>query len=211
MIEDVLDGLFNLDTRALRTVGELSVDPGRVGRDYLTGRRNPYLNPFKYALATFAFAVLVNRGLVLLHGVPDDPALARLTEFSLTWGQLINFAATPVFALCLYGLFYGPPRLGGLVGAPRVLEWIEDYVLVLFAFGHVALLQGLLAPFVRYMGEVGPALFVLLPIAYVSWMFVGVCRTPWWSTVLRVTVAFIAGMQVPLSVLSRLIAPDLFG
>ncbi len=211
MIGDLLDGLINLDTRALRTIGELSVDPGRVGRDYLTGRRRPYVNPFKYALGTFAFTIVVNQALLRLHGAPDDPTVARISEFTLQWGQLINFAAMPVFALCLYGLFYGPPRLGKLIGAPRVLDWVEDYVLVLFAFGQVALLQGLLAPFIPYLGAAAVVLFTALPILYVSWIFVGVCRTPWWSTLLRVAIAFIAGMQVPVGVLSRLIAPELFG
>lgn len=206
---DVLDGLVNLDTRVLRTVGELSIEPGRVGRDYLTGRRKPYINPFKYALATFAFAVLVNRGLVWLHGLPSDPVLARVAEFSLTWSQAINFLAMPVFAVCLYGLFYGGPRLRGAVGAPRQLEWIEHYVLVLFSFAQVALFQALLAPFMAYLGVVGPVLFMAVPIAYVSWMYVGVCRTSWWSTLLRVALAFVAGMQVPAGLLTRLFAPGL--
>jgi hypothetical protein len=210
LVQDVLDGLVNLDTRVLRTVGELTIDPGRVGREYLVGRRIPYVNPFKFALATFAFAILVNQALIYLHGVPSDPHTARLVAFSLHWGQAINFAVMPVFALCLYGLFAGPPRRRGVLGAPRMLEWVEDYVLVLFAVGQVALLQGLLAPFVPYLGIVATVLFTVLPIAYVSWMFVGVCRTPWWSTLLRVSVAFIAGVLVPARLLTRLFAPELF-
>ncbi|MFO7561920.1 MAG: DUF3667 domain-containing protein [Enhygromyxa sp.] len=207
LLEDVLDGIVNLDTRVLRTVGELSVDPARVGRDYLVGRRKPYINPFKYALATFALAVAISQGLILLGKVPESP----LVEFTLNWGQAINFAVMPVFALCLYGLFYGPPRMR-VLGAPRQLEWVEHYVLVLFALGHVALLQGLFSPFVPYLGAVAQVIFFLiLPIAYVSWMFVGVCRTAWWSTIPRVAVGFIAGMQVPAGLLTRWIAPDLFG
>jgi hypothetical protein len=210
LLEDVLDGIANLDTRVLRTVGELTVDPARVGRDYLVGRRKPYVNPFKYALATFALAFAISQALISMHGVPSDPTAARAVEFSLNWGQAINFLVMPVFALCLYGLFYGPPRKS-VFGAPRQLEWIEHYVLVLFALGHVALLQGLFAPFAPYVGGVVQLLvFVVVPIAYVSWMFVGVCRTSWWSTVPRVAVGFIAGMQVPAGLLARAIAPGLF-
>lgn len=210
LIEDAIDALRHVDTPVLRTVGELTVDPGRVGREYLVGRRIPYVNPFKFALASFASALLVNRGLIHLHGIPSDPHMARLVGFSLGWGQLITFAVMPVFALCLYGLFAGPPRRSGVLGAPRMLEWLEDYVLVLFALGHVALLQALLAPFVPHLGVVASVLFVVLPIVYVSWMFVGVCRTPWWSTLLRVSVAFIAGVQVPASLLARWFVPELF-
>jgi hypothetical protein len=210
LIEDALDRLVKLDTRVLRTIGELTVDPGRVGREYLVGRRIPYAHPFKFALATFVLTMLVNRGLIHLHGIPaEDPQAVQLVEFTLRWGQAINFVVMPVFALCLYGLFAGPPRLRGVLGAPRMLEWIEDYVLVLFALGHVALLQSLLAPFVPYMGVVAPVLFAILPIIYVTWMFVGVCRTSWSSTLLRVSVAFIAGMLVPARLLALLIAPEL--
>ena len=141
-----------------------------------------------------------------LHGVPSE---VKLAELHAQWGQVINFAAMPVFALCLFALFYGGPRLRGAMGAPRQLEWIEHYVLVLFALGHVALLQGLLSPFVPYLGPVAPFVFSLVPLGFVSWMYVGVCRTPWWSTLIRVSVAFIAGIQVPAGLLTRLIAPDL--
>lgn len=210
LFEDLLDALRHVDTPVLRTVGELSVDPGRVGREYLVGRRIPYVNPFKYALATFVLAMLINRALIHLHGIPSDPQAARLLGFSLGWGQAINFVVMPVFALCLYGLFAGPPRRGGVLGAPRMLEWLEHYVLVLFAMGQVALLQALLTPFVPYLGVVASVLMVVLPILYVSWMFVGVCRTSWGSTLVRVSVAFIAGVQVPASLLARWLAPELF-
>ena len=212
LLEDLFDGLINLDTRVLRTVGELSVDPARVGRDFLVGRRKPYINPLKYALATFGLAVLINQALIRLHGIPDDPSVARIVEFSLGWGQVISFAVIPVFALCVYGLLYGPVRVRNMLGAPRQLEWFEHYVLGLFAFGHVALLQGLLAPLMPYLGACAyPTLFVVLPIVYASWMFVGVCRTSWSSTLPRIAVAFIAGVQVPSSLLARVIAPELFG
>jgi hypothetical protein len=205
LLSDVLDRLVNLDTRALRTIGELTVDPGRVGREYLVGRRIPYVHPFKYAIATFVVAIVVNLLLIHRNGVPSDPQLARIVEFQLHWGQALSFAVMPLFALCLHGLFWGPPRMSGALGAPRMLEWIEHFVLVLFALGHVALLQGLLAPFVPYLGAVTPVLLVLLPIAYVSWMFVGVCRTSWWSTLLRVAVAFIAGVWVPMTWFAQLV------
>jgi hypothetical protein len=207
LIKDVLERVVRLDTPALRTIGELTVDPGRVGREYLVGRRIAYVHPFKYALATFVLAIVANLLLIHRNGVPSDPTLAHVVEFSLHWGQALNFAVMPVFAVCLYGLFSGPPRMGGVLGAPRMLEWIEDYILVLFALGHVALLQVLLAPFVPYLGCVAPALLVVLPIAYVSWMFVGVCRTSWWSTLLRVSVAFIAGMWVPATLFERMVSP----
>ena len=210
LLVEIAEGLVNPDKPIPRTISELTVDPGRLGRDYLTGRRKPYLNPLGYVLVTGVFAALVNRGLAWMQGPPGDPQLADLSAFTLGWGLAIDFALIPLFALCVYALFYGAPRLGGALGAPRQLEWIEHYVLALFAFGHVALLLGLSFPFWPYLGAAVPALLVLGAIVYLSWMCVGVYRTPWWSTLLRVGVAFIAGIQVPAGLLGRLIAPELF-
>ena len=127
---------------------------------------------------------------------------------ALRWGQLINFAILPLFALGLMKLFSGPPRFG-IMGGGRQLRWIEHYVLVLFAFGHIALVQGLLAPLVPHLGVASVALFTVLPVLYLSWMFVGVCRTPWLSTIVRVSLAYIVGIQLLATVIAWLIAPEL--
>lgn len=210
MVEDALSGLRRLDTKVLRTVGDLSVEPGRVGRHYLVGRRVGYVNPFKYALMTFALAIAVNEALLSMHGIPGEALAARIHQFSLRWGQVINFALLPLFALCLFKLFSGPPRLG-VLGGGRQLRWIEHYVLVLFGFGQVALIQGLLAPLVPHLGAVAVALFTVVPVLYMSWMVVGVCRTPWLTTIVRVGLAYILGMQLLPSLLARVVAPGLLG
>jgi hypothetical protein len=182
LVEDALDGLLNLDTRVLRTLADLSFAPARVCRDYLDGRRVPYIHPFKYALATFAVAFAIAQLSARLHGAPDDPRIA----FVLEWGQLLNLVALPVLASVLWLLF---------MRAPRSLGWVEHYVVVLYAMGHVALLQGLLNPLIGYIGDVGTVVFAALPIAFLSWTGVGVYRTPWWSTILRMLVGFVI-MQV---------------
>jgi len=205
---DALERLQNLDTQVLRTVGDLSAEPGRVGRYYLVGRRAGYVNPFKFAIATFVFAIAVNEALLALHGIPSDPLAGRIMQFTLRWGQLFTFAVLPLFALCVFKLFSGPPRWG-VLGGGRQLRWIEHYVLVLFAFGQVALFQGLLTPLVAHVGVAAVVLFTVLPVVYMSWMVVGVCRTPWVSTIVRV--AYMLGMQLLPTVFARLLAPALFG
>jgi hypothetical protein len=200
LAEDALEGLVNLDTRALRTIGDLTVAPVQVCRDYLDGRRIQYVNPFKYALATFAFVFLVAELLSHLHGQPADANLAALMAFQLRWGQWLNFVAMPLLALLMLPLF---------MTAPRRLRWIEHYVLVLFAFGHVALLQGLFKPLLGEFGAAGQVLVAVLPLAYLSWIATGICGASWWTTTLRVLVAFVV-MQLVVAGAVWLVVPELF-
>lgn len=200
LAEDALEGVINLDTRALRTIGDLSIAPGKVCRDYLDGRRVQYINPFKYALATFAFVFLMAELLLYLHGQPSDARLATLTAFQLRWGQPLNFVAMPLLAALMLPLF---------LTAPRKLRWIEHYVIVLFAFGHVALLQGLFKPLLGVLGTAGQVVVAVLPIVYLSWIATSVCGTRWWTTTLRVIVAFVV-MQLLLGAVVWLAAPELF-
>jgi hypothetical protein len=195
LVEHAFDGLINLDTRALRTIGELTIAPAKVCRDYLDGRRIPYVHPFKYAFATFTFAALVAEGLVYLHGPPTD----QLDVFRMRWGTLLNFAAMPVLAAFLWVLFFA---------ARRRLRWVEHYVIVLFTFGHVALLQGMLQPLLQQAGAVAMTLFSLLPVVLLSWAACGVYETRWWTTIPRVLVAFAAVQVIALGVI-RLLVPEL--
>jgi hypothetical protein len=198
LVEHAFDGLVNLDTRALRTIGELTVAPAKVCRDYLDGRRILYVNPFKYALACFTFAVLVDEALLYLHG-PSDPIDATLTAFELRWGLLINFLAMPLLAAFLWPLFFS---------APNRLRWVEHYVVVLFTIGHAGLLQGVLQPVLDQLGAIGSVVYTLIPLVLLSWAAIGVYGTRWWSTIPRVLVAFAAMQAIVLGVI-RLLVPDL--
>jgi hypothetical protein len=199
LVEHALDGVINLDTRALRTIGELTIAPAKVCREYLDGRRIPYVNPFKYAFATFTFAALVGEALIYLHGPQSQPLAATLDAFQLRWGVLINFVAMPLLAVFLWLLFFS---------APRRLRWVEHYVVVLFAFGHVALLQGLLHPLVQQAGAVATTLFSLVPLMMLSWAAIGVYEARWWTTILRVLIAFVAIQLIAASVI-KLFVPEL--
>ena len=57
---DFLDNVLSLDTRLLRTIRPLLFEPGRLTREYLAGRRAPYVRPLKLYLlaALLSFGVL---------------------------------------------------------------------------------------------------------------------------------------------------------
>jgi hypothetical protein len=199
LIEQAMDGLVNLDNRVLRTIGELTVAPAKVCRDYLEGRRVQYVNPFKYAVVTYTFAALVSSALIWLHGFPDDPVAAKRIAFSLSWTVLTNFLAMPVLAAFLWPLFAS--------GAHR-LRWVEHCVIVLFVFGHCALLQGILEPILTELGsEVEEVVLRMLTPAMLCWVGVGVYEGRWWTTIARVLLAYFV-LETIVRAVIRLFVPE---
>ena len=195
IVDEVLDGLLNLDTRFLRTVGELSVAPARVCREYIEGRRVRYIHPFKYAVATFTFAFLLMSAVIQLQGIEQS----ELSTFQMRWGQLINFLIMPALAGALWLLFWSREQR---------LNWVEHYVVVLYGFGHVALIQGLLNPFIIRFG-----LPAWVPSAvwfgYMSWLAAGVYAVRWWTAIPRMLVGLFVIQALSGGVL-YLIKPELF-
>ncbi|WP_434113638.1 DUF3667 domain-containing protein [Paraburkholderia caffeinilytica] len=57
MVEDVLDTVWHVDERIFRTISLLLIKPGLLTREYLAGRRQPYIAPFRlvFILSLFAF------------------------------------------------------------------------------------------------------------------------------------------------------------
>ncbi len=79
MASDYLDDVLSLDTRLLRTIGPLLFRPGRLTREYLVGRRAPYVRPLRlYMLAALVcfgvMAIWPTAALNLLFRSSDRPA-----------------------------------------------------------------------------------------------------------------------------------------
>ncbi|HEX5720817.1 MAG TPA: DUF3667 domain-containing protein [Thermoanaerobaculia bacterium] len=60
LASDFLDNVLSLDSKLLRTIRPLLFEPGRLTREYLAGRRAPYVRPLKLYLlaALLSFGVL---------------------------------------------------------------------------------------------------------------------------------------------------------
>lgn len=60
LASDFFDNVLSLDSKLLRTIGPLLFKPGRLTREYLEGRRAPYVRPLKLYLlaALLSFGVL---------------------------------------------------------------------------------------------------------------------------------------------------------
>ncbi len=138
---------MELEVPLLRTFIDLFRFPGRVAREYVDGRRKFYTNPLKYNLIT-AVALVAVVQLMLKYGLGDEVsaavAEARASEDLIRRGlavsqdlhnhylQFIYVLTLPVLAFMMRWLV--TPRRG-----PTVMEY---YVLGLYAFGQIYLMQG---------------------------------------------------------------------
>ncbi len=190
LADDVVDGLMNLDSRVFRTLWGLTVRPGKVIREYLDGRRIVYVNPFKYAIAAYTVAFL------LIPWIGEAMA-APPSALPVEWEKLIAFAALPVMAGVLVLSF----RRSGL-------RWIEHYVLLLFALGHVALLQALFTPVTIVLPGAGTAISLALGYAWLAWSLRVTTGAGWIASVARAILAF-AVVQALAAAAIYIFAPEL--
>jgi hypothetical protein len=114
--------VFDLDSRALRSVKTLLFSPGTLTLEYLSGRRRAYLGPLRMFLAVFA--------LVLFTGtlLPVNPASRQRQDATAArFHQLVHAVAVH------RGL--GEPRaLEALVDASAQAEsWLAVFIPLLFA------------------------------------------------------------------------------
>ena len=75
LASDFFDNVLSLDSKLLRTIGPLLFRPGRLTREYLAGRRAPYVRPLKLYL----LAALLS-SLVLLAFWPERPVQVTRTS-----------------------------------------------------------------------------------------------------------------------------------
>jgi hypothetical protein len=151
-MHDALETAASLDSRIWRTVAALTVRPGRMARDYVDGRRAPFVSPLRYAVATCAlwfFAVAL---------VNDEAATSAV--WWIEYGQLINLASVPFMAAA-----YQLPFLGSRY------NYAETLIFTLYATGHVFLWRAGLA-LTSLAGAPASVLLVadnVLYLVYTAW------------------------------------------
>ena len=59
LVRQIIDGFINLDGRVARTLPRLMVRPGRVSRDYLSGKRARFIPPFRLYIVASLLMFLV--------------------------------------------------------------------------------------------------------------------------------------------------------
>ena len=186
LASDFLDNVLSLDSKLLRTVGPLLFRPGRLTREYLAGRRAPYVRPLKLYLlaALLSFGVLAVWPETAVKVVVKDPpgeekaddvvspppfgiegldfekALADPERFSeaLTANlQRAFFLLLPVFALLLKLLYLR-----------RGILYLDHLV---FAFHFHAFAFVVLTAMILIQAAGTPS-HVLAPVGIASWLWI---------------------------------------
>jgi hypothetical protein len=175
---------LNLERGLLRTARDLTVRPGAMMRDYVTGKRKTYVNPFTYLVFGTAINLVVYRltgtrekALLAMRGqFAQDPnmgaemarSMAGQMELLVDHNLYLMLVMAIPFALLLRLFFW---RFGATLA--------ELAVLPLYTFGHVALLGtlGSLAlvgqPYpMKTMGAITFAVYVFYT-AFAAWGFFG--------------------------------------
>jgi hypothetical protein len=84
LLRDLMEDLFDLDSRFMRTMKPLLFKPGRLTRDYMEGRRFRYAPPMRLyifsSIVFFLLAALVSSDAIPIDTGKDKPAIAAPVE-----------------------------------------------------------------------------------------------------------------------------------
>lgn len=84
LFSEITEGLFNLDGRVWRTLPSLLFRPGHLTRNYLTGKRQRYIPPFRlFLLASLVFFLAFELG-------PSSDKKVRIPDNVVTAGNISN-------------------------------------------------------------------------------------------------------------------------
>jgi hypothetical protein len=84
LIRDLMEDLFDLDSRFMRTMKPLLFKPGRLTRDYMEGRRFRYAPPMRLyifsSIVFFLLAALMSSDLISIQTAPGDNLSVNFVE-----------------------------------------------------------------------------------------------------------------------------------
>lgn len=185
--------LKTMDSRWARTAAALTIDPGRMIRRYIRGRRMPFVAPPVYALAAVALclAVVFWQGSDLAApGTPWSPSVSANVSADAT-AQSAGTTPAPapaepwpgpeqtVFAICaLSSLFVAAATalLQSRLFQSHDFTWAETYVFSLFVFGQLAIHQGLFALMGAFSSTIGLAALAVVFVLFLAFAMSGFYR-----------------------------------
>jgi hypothetical protein len=84
VVGDVTHSLLHLDSRVWRTLKALVLKPGVLTNEFIAGRHQRYLPPFRLYLVVsvvyFALSAFIGDGLVRVYGVPEGTVVAPVAK-----------------------------------------------------------------------------------------------------------------------------------
>jgi hypothetical protein len=96
LLRDLMEDLFDLDSRFMRTIKPLLFKPGRLTRDYMQGRRFRYAPPMRLyifsSIVFFLLAALLSTDAIQIANVPKGDGFIHITADSEENVQLVEDA-----------------------------------------------------------------------------------------------------------------------
>jgi Protein of unknown function (DUF3667) len=179
LFKGVLEGFFDLEKPLYRTIIGLTIHPGKVVSEYVSGKRKTFANPVKYMLSTSALLMLITKyqGSVVDSiqenssvdpNVPESVAFfqTQMMEFLQAmqpYDQIFNLILTPWLAVLLF-MFFKKSNY-------RVTEHMAFGFLVM---GHMAFMFSVVMLF-NYQGMFYKQILLLqniVPPVYMTWCII---------------------------------------
>jgi hypothetical protein len=174
MWSDYFGRVFNLDTKFLRTVKDLTLDPGRVSKEYVLGNRIRYIPPVSYF-------IIITTVLIIMLSLID----IKYSELIASSQQAINPAHVSDKQLKIQQmfneLFVKNMRTFFFLQIPFVALWgkiifkktgynlLENSVLAFYTHGHLIWLGIAGALIYKFTGNVYNGATFILSAIYFSW------------------------------------------
>jgi len=136
--------IFNIETGFLNTVFKMTVDPGTVISDFISGKTKPYFGPFRFAFTTLTILLIVyqfydyDELMYTNESQIGDELSLKLQEFVLKYSNIL----TPILFIPFMGL------ASFILNKKSGYNYAENFILMLYISGQTAVYLVLLTPLV---------------------------------------------------------------
>ncbi len=150
VLKDVAGHFLTFDSKVFRTVSGLMRNPGRISLEYVQGKRQSYLSPFKFYVTVSALFFLITRLLQVKYRI--DISLAPSSRLAQAANEMSQFLTSQldyvvVVTLPLMAIVFR------LVFRKSKYNFAETFVFLLYVTGVGYILQVLITPFARFASE----------------------------------------------------------
>jgi N-acetylglutamate synthase-like GNAT family acetyltransferase len=165
ILHDFFHSFTHVDSGILFLIKELSIRPGTVAREYVSGKKKKYFSPSQYLIIGIAVITFLTINLNLGYGILGgkltftsenvENMIAQFTIFFYKYYNILQFITVPFTAFYSW-LFFRKARF----------NYAENLVLNTFLIGHRHLIFLFFIPFLYFFPEKGTT---IISIHFALW------------------------------------------
>jgi hypothetical protein len=109
LINNLWVAFSNTDQGILLLVKELTYRPGKVAREYISGKRKTYFNPFSFLVLTVAIALyfILKFESLAINYAATDPQNLELLHFAFKYFNVFILIMCPIYGVLIWLFFWG--------------------------------------------------------------------------------------------------------